>query len=454
MTTKAGLTPAGRSRMRALYYALWKTSSGMNADSPIDVLKNFAGLMRGSGPFLSTTMSIVTPWVLLITAITEHDWVRRTFTTAKDSVTSQIFCSVAIEEEHDMHGQLLNWMVKQGLGQGVRTLALAPPWWGRDYYDFYLLDHGKQPELKYMPDVGTYTCVFGGRTLTIRRSIERREHSRDDIERITISCISPFAGAQTIKAFLDHIQAFVEASQQNKTSIFRPNNKGWRWDHGEHSDGYQCWTETSANSYTPRYVGITRPSRTLKAVTLDPAIKDPLVKDIEAYLNPQTRKYYSNRGIPWRRGFMFYGPPGTGKTSFTTALAGHFKLNVYVLSLSSTTLNDQRLEGLFGALPMRCIVLLEDVDSAGIKREDMNAGKGPAKKSGKAPSEYDVDGNPGDDQPSGITLSGLLNVLDGVHSIEGRYDFDDWNAWCETYADPSIHSIVIMTTNVYVHRRL
>ena len=163
--------------------------------------------------------------------------------------------------------------------------------------------------------------------------------------------------------------------------------------------------------------GVTRPRRTLDAVTLETKLKDELVADIKAYLEQKTRKYYSNRGIPWRRGFLFHGPPGTGKTSFTTALAGHFKLDVYVMSLSATTLDDQRLQSLFGNLPTRWIILLEDIDSVGIQREEMRT---TAKKKGKKPKKLDENGDPVGDDPSGITLSGLLNVLDGVHSVEGR----------------------------------
>jgi mitochondrial chaperone BCS1 len=38
------------------------------------------------------------------------------------------------------------------------------------------------------------------------------------------------------------------------------------------------------------------------------------------YLHPYTRRWYSNRGIPYRRGYLLYGPPGTGKRSLTPAI--------------------------------------------------------------------------------------------------------------------------------------
>lgn len=106
------------------------------------------------------------------------------------------------------------------------------------------------------------------------------------------------------------------------------------------------------------------------------------------------------------------------------ALAGHFKLDVFLLSMSNAVLDDRRLESLFSDLPDRCIVLMEDIDSAGIVREDMNAVKKAraiAKAAaGKGSGPNGEGGGDSDDQSYGLTLSGLLNVLDGVHSVEGR----------------------------------
>ncbi|EHL01437.1 putative mitochondrial chaperone BCS1-A [Glarea lozoyensis 74030] len=93
-----------------------------------------------------------------------------------------------------------------------------------------------------------------------------------------------------------------------------------------------------------------------------------VLADINEYLNPTTARWYANRGIPYRRGYLFYGPPGTGKTSLTFALAGVFGLDIHVVSLLEPTLTEEELGMLFTNLPARCIVLLEDIDTAGLIR--------------------------------------------------------------------------------------
>lgn len=115
--------------------------------------------------------------------------------------------------------------------------------------------------------------------------------------------------------------------------------------------------------------------------------------------------------IPYKRDYLLFGPPGTGKSSFSLSLAGKHELDIYTLQLSN--ISDTMLMRLFAELPPRCIVLLEDVDTAGVGRRDS------------------VDADQEKESKLAVTLSGLLNVLDGVSSQEGR--------------------ILIMTTNYIEH---
>lgn len=174
-----------------------------------------------------------------------------------------------------------------------------------------------------------------------------------------------------------------------------------------------------------------RPSRDISTVIFDKNAKHELLSDINEYLHPHTRRWYSNHGIPYRRGYLFSGAPGTGKTSLTSALAGIFGLDIYVLSLLDPNMNESQLMRLMSEVPSRCIVLLEDVDAAGLSRPESEPRqrlnrKNKVNQSAEAEVLNAIQGTAGGNHStsssasSTVSLSGLLNAIDGVSSQEGR----------------------------------
>ena len=159
-----------------------------------------------------------------------------------------------------------------------------------------------------------------------------------------------------------------------------------------------------------------KPARSIETITLNQGDKEDLVSDIEHYLLPSTAQWYSSRGIPWRRGYLLHGPAGTGKSSLAFTLAGHFSLDLYTLSLQDPMLTDDSLSILFGKLPERCVVLLEDIDQAGMRRDKATDPENDASTKQTKPGKLKATASSG----SKISLSGLLNVVDGAASSEGR----------------------------------
>lgn len=147
---------------------------------------------------------------------------------------------------------------------------------------------------------------------------------------------------------------------------------------------------------------IPRLSRSMETIILNKDQKSNVLQDVAEFLNPTKRRWYNGLGIPYRRGYLFSGPPGTGKTSLSFALAGHFALKIHSISLSDPTLTDDGLGMLYRALPDRCIVLLEDIDATHLTQR-----------------RADQSSNTGFGKCQGLSLSGLLNILDGVASPEG-----------------------------------
>lgn len=138
----------------------------------------------------------------------------------------------------------------------------------------------------------------------------------------------------------------------------------------------------------------------MRTVVLDSKEKTEILRDINEYLHPATPAWYASRGIPLRRGYLFHGPPGTGKTSFSFALAGVFGINIYVISLQDVNVTEEDLAILFTRLPRRCIVLLEDIDTAGLRRgpdaevgEDKDKDKGNEKEAEKEKGQGGADEN-------------------------------------------------------------
>ena len=124
--------------------------------------------------------------------------------------------------------------------------------------------------------------------------------------------------------------------------------------------------------------------------------------------------------------FSQYGAPGSGKTSLIQSIAGELSLDVYVISLSRAGLDDNSLQELISDLPEQCIALMEDIDVAfhrTLSRDLPNEGEEPKETTVPDPSATPQE------RSSRVSLSGLLNALDGVGAQEGRILFATTNRY-------------------------
>ncbi|KAK9419481.1 hypothetical protein SUNI508_07456 [Seiridium unicorne] len=251
-------------------------------------------------------------------------------------------------------------------------------------------------QVEYLSTFGTTWFFFERNLFMVRQNLDRRMFSMINKadqciraprgnEALLVMCLG--RSAKPIKRFLQSCHEFDQQQKQSYTVIRASKSGSWG-------------------------ITIFRPLRSLSTIHLEERLKDDVISDINRYLMPETRQFYLDRGIPYRRGYLLYGPPGTGKSSFAFALAGHFQLALCVLNLPAVH-GDTDLEKLFVKIPTRCIVLIEDIDAVVLDREK--------KKSMLYNQETDAEkaGTP-KRKHGACTLSGLLNVLDGVTAQQGR----------------------------------
>lgn len=152
--------------------------------------------------------------------------------------------------------------------------------------------------------------------------------------------------------------------------------------------------------------------RPLDTVILPVGEAERLIDDLDQFL--KSKEWYRTLGIPYRRGYLLHGVPGAGKSSLVNAIAGHFGLDLYSLNLGSSSINDDRLLELLNGIEDKSMVLFEDIDAAVRARTLQKTIKAP--KTDEDDDDEEVENSSGGG--SSVTLSGFLNVLDGVAARE------------------------------------
>jgi ATP-dependent 26S proteasome regulatory subunit len=104
-------------------------------------------------------------------------------------------------------------------------------------------------------------------------------------------------------------------------------------------------------------------------------LPDKLMKEItyEFEKFAEMKTLYKLYQIPHRKGILFYGPPGTGKTSLIKALAYEHQMNIYVINVNDSDVNDDTISNILSSIGKSGskILLFEDIDSAFSDKENV-----------------------------------------------------------------------------------
>ncbi|OWM74659.1 AAA-ATPase At3g50940-like [Punica granatum] len=191
-----------------------------------------------------------------------------------------------------------------------------------------------------------------------------------------------------INSYLPHIVEAAKSLRQEKKTLklFTPSF--------EHMYG------NLSDAWTP--VNLDHPA-TFETLAMELEIKKTILEDLERFV--KRRDYYRRVGKAWKRGYLLYGPPGTGKSSLVAAMANYLNFDIYDLELTELRCNSD-LRRLLVATANRSILVVEDIDCT-IEFHD------------RAAEARATNFPPGYAPEKQVTLSGLLNFIDGLWSSCG-----------------------------------
>ncbi|KAH8108653.1 P-loop containing nucleoside triphosphate hydrolase protein [Phellopilus nigrolimitatus] len=376
----------------------------------MDLLKSvFSPLGMNAGSIQDTFK-----WVVIGGTV---ETARRVSKTAWNGFVDSFFLTAHFSQEDYPYDWLMHWLSKQPAWGQSREFEITTRSVGRasltqtttgdleedddceeDEED--ALVHGRRKrKVAFMPSIGTtHTIYYRGHWLRITRS--KRTHGYHNCAELSVSVVA--RNNNILKKLVLEAKKEYEKDAEHRVHIFMADSYGsWRWNGA-------------------------RQKRPMSSIVLEPGVKDMLLADCRDFL--RSEDWYAERGIPFRRGYLLHGVPGSGKTSLIHSMAGELGLDIYVVSLSSKGMSDNTLATLMGQVPSRCILLLEDLDAAftrSVSRDEKATGT-PTSTSSTTESTKSSSSSSATDG-STLSLSGLLNGLDGVAAAEGRLLFATTN---------------------------
>ncbi|KAH8113617.1 P-loop containing nucleoside triphosphate hydrolase protein, partial [Phellopilus nigrolimitatus] len=332
------------------------------------------------------------------------------------------FITVEFEDRDDSFIWIMFWLSKQETWNKSRNIRISTSRYGQSGPADKVPgeeEDGKVSSplrrLAYMPAHNkTQYLWYKGSLMTVTRSQTQGDMwNRTGDERVSITLFT--RNFSKIDMLLLEAKRAYKKESEGRINIYV-------------SDTQNEWTLTGS-----------RPKRPLSSVVLEKGIKEHLLIDAKDFM--ASEKWYADRGIPWRRGYLLHGSPGSGKTSLIHSLAGELDLDIYVISLSKKNLDDSSLNELISKLPSRSLALMEDIDAAFFRGVTREGDFGVPLMPGQPPGTPALDlqsGSPAaqGSSASGVTLSGLLGAIDGVAAQEGRLLFATTNKYAAL--DPAL----------------
>ncbi len=321
----------------------------------IDFLKHVLG---GQNQFAAggLLLMIVGGISVYLRAIPEKLW---------EWLVEQTTLMITVKDDDAAFGWVKEWFLEQKFLRRIRRVDLDTAM--------------RNERIALIPAPGTHWFWYGGRPFLVyfSRTENTRERNGRRLESLTFRTVG--RRRAFLQRFVDDVVACHTRRMGVQSYLFIFDD-GW----------------DSVEGYAPRQ---------LESVVLQPGEKEYLVEDIGKFR--KSRRRYERLGVPYHRGYLFYGPPGTGKTSLVSALAAHFGLSIYLINLGD--FNDRTLVSAVNQVTTNSVLLFEDIDC-------MKNSKARPTASAAISSTQTRDEKETAAERNGVTLSGLLNALDGFYA--------------------------------------
>ncbi|KAF8739935.1 P-loop containing nucleoside triphosphate hydrolase protein, partial [Rhizoctonia solani] len=391
-------------------------------------MEMFSAVSSLVSPFVGGSSGGVVDGMKLVVLGGTVETARRVSSSAWNSFVNSFYLTARFSEDDYPYDWLMHWQ-QPAWGRSrefeTTTRTNVPgainSGFGDEFEDLEAADDddapGKQKmRVVFMPTLDTtHTIYYKGHWLRVCRS---RQSNGDELLSISVVARSN----NILKQLVLEAKKEYERDAEHRVQIFfadsvrRRRRRRSRQSSSPSQHGSWRWTDS-------------RQKRPMSSIVLAPGVKEMLLSDTRDFL--KSEKWYADRGIPFRRGYLLHGVPGSGKSSLIHAIAGELALDIYVVSLSSSWINDATLTALMGRVPARCIVLLEDLDAAFTRSTSRDGQSTGAPTNDKKDEGKDKDENNKDEKKqedvNTLSLSGLLNALDGVAASEGRILFATTN---------------------------
>jgi chaperone BCS1 len=325
-----------------------------------DLLKH---LLDGQNQFASggLLLMLIGSIGVFLRALPERLW---------DWIVEQTTMTVTVKDDDEAFTWVKEWFLEQEFLKRIRNLDLDTSLRGA--------------EIALIPAPGTHWFRRGRRPFHVSfyRSEDAKGRSQRRVESLTFKTIG--RDQRIVKGFVAEVVACQHRKRRTSSYLYL-YDEGW----------------DSVAAYAPRLI---------ESVLLKPGEKEHLMQDIERFR--AARERYRRLGVPYHRGYLLYGPPGTGKTSLVSALGAKFGMSIYVVNLAE--MNDRTLKNAMNWIPENSVILFEDIDcmKSAARRLEIDERQVPSDGTTKTTvAAKNTD-------PGGVSLSGLLNVLDGFSAPE------------------------------------